>query len=52
MGESSIPATLGEAIATEPSWLQLWVLVVMVIFSIAGRQSIMRLSESWKYWSN
>jgi hypothetical protein len=35
MGESSIPATLGEAIATEPSWLQLWVLV-LVVTNLAG----------------
>ena len=35
MGELDIPATLGEAIATEPSWLQLWVLVLVVI-NLAG----------------
>lgn len=48
MGETNIPATLGEAIATEPSWLQLWVLVLVVtnlaaVFFVANKST-----DGWK----
>ena len=48
MGELDIPATLGEAIATEPSWLQLWVLV-LVVTNLAGILFVIGKDENgWK----
>jgi hypothetical protein len=48
MGEMDIPATLGEAIATEPSWLQLWVLV-LVVTNLAGILFVIGKDENgWK----
>ena len=48
MGELNIPATLGEAIATEPSWLQLWVLV-LVVTNLAGILFVVGKDEDgWK----
>lgn len=44
MGESNLPATLGEAIATEPAWLQIWVLLLVVtnlaaLFFVLGKNT-------------
>jgi len=48
MDKLSIPATLGEAIATEPSWLQLWVLV-LVVTNLAGILFVFGKDEGgWK----
>jgi hypothetical protein len=48
MGELDIPATLNEALATEPSWLQLWVLV-LVVTNLAGIFFVIGKAENgWK----
>lgn len=47
MNEPSIPPTLGEAILTEPAWLQAWVLV-LVLTNLASLLFIVTKAESWK----
>jgi len=48
MEESSIPATLNEAILSEPLWLQVWVLV-LVIANLAAIPFVRtRVDGAWK----
>ncbi len=48
MMESGIPATLNEAIATEPLWLQAWVTILVLTHLIAVAFVVTREQGVWR----
>ncbi|MDT8428618.1 MAG: hypothetical protein RQ757_07620 [Pseudomonadales bacterium] len=49
MNETAMPASLAEAIATEPMWLQVWVLLLVVSHFAAIAFMVYKEGDRWRF---
>lgn len=49
MGGTELPATLGDAIGTEPMWLQVWVMIMVLAHLAALLFLVGREQQKWRF---